>query len=147
MTTWRLESMWTRTLSTTISTRRPMGGLSTTRRRRTPETPHEHAHQGAGHEPADVGEERDASLGRGPAQAGHPVQELQAEPQPEDDQGGHPNELDEDPEEDERGDPGRRGQRDVSPERRRARARGPDERHAGGRVDQALRQRRDGSRG
>ena len=79
MTTWRLESMWTRTLSTTISTSPlrslgsslAMAGLSHAEPDRRPgrppsaarpDGPDDHADDQARHEAADVGKERDTAL-------------------------------------------------------------------------------------
>src|SRR5687768_17800724 len=78
--------MWTRTLSTTISTNpSSMGRLSHGAGAWTPaptEQPDGQPHRGAEHEPADVGEERDAALrGRGGhAERADAVDQLEDEP-------------------------------------------------------------------
>src|SRR5829696_2612111 len=102
MTTWRLESMCTRTLSTTISmsplrargSSLAMAGLSHAepggrpRRLRPAATPADRPdHETDGHacqEAADVGEDRDAASGARDAQRRHPVDQLEQEPQPQD---------------------------------------------------------------
>ena len=93
ITTCRLDSMWTRTLSTTISTSpssamadypMPAGAGG----RPGPEAAghEEPCDEGPGHEPADVGEERDAArVALDHAERGQPVDELEDEPEPEHD--------------------------------------------------------------
>src|SRR5215207_9490985 len=102
MTTWRLESMWTRTLSTTISTSSgsnggsslAMPGLSHARRAGRPAgTPaargrpraDDDAARHAGHEAPDMGEEGDAALGAGQPERAEPVDQLEDEPEAQDD--------------------------------------------------------------
>src|SRR6187402_1538729 len=117
MTTWRLESMWTRTLSTTISTNASsiVAGLSHGRRvrpadRRIPRVgpasaghgAHEQPDGGPEDEAADVREERDLDIDR--AERGQAVDELQDEPEGQDDERRHVDELVEEAQEHERGD-------------------------------------------
>src|SRR4051812_17455854 len=100
MTTWRLDSMWTRTLSTTISTRSfcargsslAMPGLSHAVPARRPpaagaERPDEEAHDDAGDEAADVGEERDLVASRRWTERPDTAQKLEDEPEHEDHDG------------------------------------------------------------
>src|SRR5689334_12514795 len=97
--------MWTRTLSTTISTSpfRARGSSLAMRRlshaepvrpgvaRPTPsDRAHDGAHDHAGDEAADVGEDRDARVDRrARAERHEPAQQLEPEPEHEDDQGRH----------------------------------------------------------
>src|SRR6187549_2888387 len=93
MTTCRLDSMWTRTLSTTISTSDTSGMAGiiprTSGRPGLGSTPVAQGEQeaggdDAGHEPSDVGEERHTALRPGEAQRCEPVDELQQEPEAQD---------------------------------------------------------------
>src|SRR6478672_2238258 len=107
ITTWRLESMWTRTLSTTISTSpSSMTGLSHAGRGHRPAHPgRDHddqpGHEGADDEATDVREERHAATVLDRAQVGQAVDELEDEPEPEDDHGRDVDQLVEEAEEDE----------------------------------------------
>src|SRR5512145_2885022 len=114
MTTWRLESMCTRTLSTTISTSVSsiVPGLSHGRRVR-PRTsrvtrrpidgraigappadrPDHQRDRHPEHEPADVGEERHPGPDPADAQRRQPVDELEDEPEGQDDERRHVDEL------------------------------------------------------
>src|SRR5512140_2768800 len=128
--------MWTRTLSTTISTSplRAVGsslamtGLSHAdpvgrrQRLRTPpraEPAHEEAGRDAGDEPADVLEQGDAAARARHAEGGHAIDQLEDEPEAEDDHRRDLQQLVEEAEEDERQDPGSRVENDVRPENRR----------------------------
>src|SRR6267378_2965489 len=108
MTTWRLESMWTLTLSTTISTSpSSMEGLSHGPRVRRPAHPSTDAdgdpgHHGSDQEAADVGEERDPAAGLDHAQRRQAVEQLEHEPEAEHDHGRDIDELVEEAEEDQR---------------------------------------------
>src|SRR6478672_8787909 len=105
ITTWRLESMWTRTLSTTISTSpSSMAGLSHGRwggrRRRGGRSmapggheQHDPGHDGADHEATDVGEERNAATALDGAERGRPVDQLEDEPEAQNDDRRHVDEL------------------------------------------------------
>src|SRR3954453_12300407 len=150
MTTWRLESMWTRTLSTTISTSpSSMPGLSHGRRCRRSrwgggpaaraDRHDQLGEQRAHDEPADVGEERDPT-GLHDAQRGEPVDELQDEPEAEHEDGGNVDELIEEAEEHERRDPSPREEDEVGAERCCDRARRTDRRDGRARVDGDLRE-------
>src|SRR3954468_10550241 len=78
ITTWRFESMCTRTLSTTITTRRPMGGLSHRAQcpaRTTPRTERQ-PDDNSECEPADVGKERHAAFGGLGAERGEAADQL-----------------------------------------------------------------------
>src|SRR6516162_7181160 len=148
MTTWRLESMWTRTLSTSISTSpSSMDRLSHGRRPGRPARPGPDREQDPGddspdQEPADVREHRNAAaLDR--TERRDPADQLEDEPEAEDDDRGHVDELVEEPEEDERRHPGAREHHEVRAERRGDRARRPDRRDRGRGVDGDLRQPRD----
>src|SRR5438093_1235264 len=155
MTTWRLDSMWTRTLSTTISTSPfqasgsslAMAGLSHAElvdrsdgARRTPaaepadEQPDDHAED----EPADVLEQGDASAGMADPERSEAVDQLEDEPEAEDDDGGDLEELVEEHEEHDRQDPCPWVQHEVGAEDRGDRARGPDDGRRRGRVDEDL---------
>ena len=105
--------MWTRTLSTTISTRPlalgsslAMAGLSHAdpagraqrRAAGTAEPRTTSPTSTPGDEPADVGEERDATTRAGVTEGGEAGHHLDQEPQPEDDDRGHLDELVEEPE-------------------------------------------------
>src|SRR3954470_11413874 len=147
MTTGRFESMWTRTLSTTISTRRSMAGLShrsggqsRTHPAASTRHPHDESDRRAGHEAADVGEERDVTRLR-PERCGA-ADELEHEPVAEDHEGRHLEQLVEDPEEDERQDPSAGPEDEVHAEDGGDRARCPHERCPRGRVDPDLGERR-----
>src|SRR5215212_6956811 len=101
ITTCRLDSMWTRTLSTTISTSpfRACGSslamleLSHAElverprrtRRRTAPGPDDGGHRGAGDEPADVGEECDAARRARSAEGRKAADQLKDEPEAEHD--------------------------------------------------------------
>src|SRR5439155_14634309 len=131
MTTWRLESMWTRTLSTTISmSPSAMPGLSHAGRAERPGSPGPEGDgdERAGDEAADVGEERDAALGIRPAERGDPVDELEDEPETQDEDRRDLDELVEEAQEHERQDPGARVQDEVRAERRGDRPRSADQR-------------------
>src|SRR5687767_14317762 len=142
MTTWRLESMWTRTLSTTISiSPSSMRRLSHGRwgdRPATAEPADDQPDERPEHEPADVGEERDPAADVGHAQRRDAIDELVHEPEHQHDHCGDVDELVEEPEEDERGDARPREQDEIGPERRRDGARGADGRDGRLRVDQDL---------
>src|SRR3954466_14704155 len=92
MTTCRLESMCTRTLSISISTSRAMWGLSRRSVTGSPagnaeaQEPHQQPDGDAEQEAADVREERHAALRRLGAEARESVQELEREPEAEDDE-------------------------------------------------------------
>src|SRR5688572_24806925 len=99
--------MCTRTLSTTISTSpSAMAGLSHGRRAQRPGPPaaaDQQRHDKARDEAADVGEERDSTLaGARQPQRGDPVDQLEDEPEAEDEQGRHLDQLVEESEEHER---------------------------------------------
>ena len=83
---------------------------------------HENADDDTEDEPADVGEERDATLRPGQAERADAVDQLEDEPEAEDDEGGHLDQLVEEAEEDERQDPGARKQHEVRAEDGRDRA-------------------------
>src|SRR3954449_72806 len=121
MTTWRLDSMWTRTLSTTISTSplrargssldmpglshaEPGGRPRGTRPTAPAERPHEQSDDGPEGEPTDVGEDRDAAVRVRDAERGDAVDQLEDEPQPEDEDRRHVQELIEEAQEHERQD-------------------------------------------
>src|SRR3954467_14339305 len=147
MTTWRFESMWTRTLSTTISTRRSMARLShrsggQSRPHPAPSTRHAHdeSDRRAGHEATDVGEERDVA-GLRPERRGA-ADQLEDEPVAEDHEGGHLEQLVEEPEEDERQDPGAGPEHEIHAEDGGDRPRSSDEGRRRGRIDPDLGQRR-----
>src|SRR5215207_5568521 len=99
MTTWRFESMWTRTLSICISTSPAMRGLSHRARteaspgRAGSDDPQQHADDEPEHEAPDVREERDTTLGGLRAEGREPAQELQPEPEAQDDERGHLEQL------------------------------------------------------
>src|SRR6187402_2800312 len=124
MTTWRLESMWTRTLSTTISTSpSSIDRLSHGPRLRRPAHPSTDAdrdlgHHGPDHEPADVGEEGHPAAGLDHAQRGQAIDQLEDEPEPEDDDRRDVDELVEEAEEDQRRHPGAREENEIGPQRR-----------------------------
>src|SRR5437762_786202 len=88
ITTWRFESMWTLTLSTTISTSRPISGLP--HRSAGPTRGARHAqyqpYDNAQRESADVGKERDPTLGGLGPERGHTADQLEDEPEPQDDE-------------------------------------------------------------
>src|SRR5258705_5881500 len=97
MTTWRLESMWTRTLSTPISTSpSSMAGLSHGRwhgRARWGSrsmSPARHRQHDPGHhcpddEATDMGEERHAAPALDDPQGRQPIDQLENEPEAQDD--------------------------------------------------------------
>src|SRR5436190_11855294 len=91
ITTWRLESMWTRTLSTTISTSpSSIVRLSHGRRRRWPAPPGRHGDgdpcdHGASDESADVGVERHPTSRLDRPELDQPIDELEHEPEAEHD--------------------------------------------------------------
>src|SRR4029079_5725129 len=128
MTTWRLESMWTRTLSTTISTSpSSMSGLSHTgpgrraRRGRGPPPPGPDGDDDLGQqrpddEPADMGEERDATR-LDDAERCQPVDALEDEPESEDEDRRHVDQLIEEAQEHERGHACPREEHEVRAER------------------------------
>src|SRR6266508_771129 len=124
MTTCWLESIWTRTLSTTISINgSAMGGLSHPASpgggvRAGTERPHGEPDGHSEDETTDVREERNPTAGRRRAQGGDPVEELEDEPEAQYDDGRHAHELVEKAEEDDRLDPGRRVEHEVGPQRR-----------------------------
>src|SRR5215203_2307032 len=104
MTTWRLESMWTRTLSTTISINSSsMVGLSHGRRGRrlggstaTPAPapgPHRHGHDDPEGEATDVREEGDPATDLVDAERGEAVDELEDDPEGQHDDRRHVDEL------------------------------------------------------
>ena len=93
-------------------------------------------------EAADVGEERDAALGLGDAQRGEAVDQLEHEPEAEDDDRRHLDELVEEAEEHERRDARPREQHQVRAQHRRDRAGRADRRDGRGRVDRDLGERR-----
>src|SRR6266542_6897358 len=113
--------MCTRTLSTTISTSRPMGRLS--------HRPGYRGRTGAAHQPddqaddepedetTDVGEECNPAAQRLATERGDAIDELQDEPEAEDDEGRDLQQLVEEAEEDQRQDPCSGEQRDVRSER------------------------------
>src|SRR4051794_3337792 len=103
MTTWRLESMWTRTLSTSISTSpSSMAGLShgrrcrrgrRSRRSRRPvparaDREHQPCDQRTHDEPTDMREDRHATRLDDPDR-GETIDELEHEPEAEDENGRH----------------------------------------------------------
>src|SRR6476620_9188903 len=124
MTTWRLESMWTRTLSTTISTSpSSIAGLSHGPWVRRPAHPpadgdRDLGQQGPDHEPADVGEERDAATGLDHAERRQPIEQLEQEPEAEHDDRRDIDQLVEEAEEDQRCHAGSREEDEIGPERR-----------------------------
>src|SRR5215212_4513093 len=142
ITTCRLDSMWTRTLSTTISTSpfRACGSslamleLSHAElverprrtRSRTTASPDDSSDCGAGNEPADVRKERDAARRAGSAEGRKAADQLENEPEAEHDDGRNLEELVEEPEEDEAEHARPRVQHDVRAEDRRDRPRGAD---------------------
>ena len=139
MTTCWLDGMWTRTLSTTISTSRPpWPDYPTAARpaRRLPQPPRRGAGRRRttsptsipGDEPADVGEDRDPAGHVVDAERGQAVDDLQDEPQAEDEDRRHLDELEEEAQEDERQDPGAREQHEVRAEHRGDRPRRADQR-------------------
>src|SRR5438309_2871216 len=162
MTTWRLESMWTRTLSTTISTS-PFSGCDSSlamarlshadpvrrpelpRRGPPPDRPHDEPDHDAGEEATDVLEDRDAAGRALDPERGDPVDQLEQEPEPEDDDGRHLEELVEEAEEDEREDPRPGVENEIGSEDGGDRPRCPDDRHLRRRRDRDLRQRGDSS--
>src|SRR5215210_4799344 len=106
ITTCRLDSMWTRTLSTTISTSPfracgsslAMPGLSHAEPSRRPgrpaasapsEGPDDDADEGARDESSDMGEERHLVPGRRRAERREAAQELENEPEDQDDDRRH----------------------------------------------------------
>src|SRR6266508_6840123 len=123
--------MWTRTLSTTISTSPSgMAGLSHARRSQRPGSPAPDDgpdHQ-ADDESADMGEEGDTPLGVRRSQRGDSVDQLEDEPEAQDDEGRHLDELVEEAEEDERQDSGPGKQHAVRAACRSARARRANQR-------------------
>src|SRR3954449_6312442 len=149
MTTWRLESMWTRTLSTSISTSpSSMAGLSHGRRcrrgrrgRRPVPTragrEHQPCDQGTHDEPADVRKDRHATRLDDPDR-GETIDELEHEPEAEDEDGRHVDELVEETEEDERRDARAWEEHEVGAERRGDGAGRADGRHRRRRVDRDL---------
>src|SRR5262245_20748905 len=140
MTTWRFESMCTRTLSTTISTSRPRPRLShrTQRLAVASPAPQDQADDDPQGGPADVGEERHAALRRLRPELPEAVDELQHEPEAQDQQGRDVDELGEEAEEDERHDASAWIEHEVGAERRGDRAGGADEGSRRGRVDGQL---------
>src|SRR4051812_33682091 len=138
MTTCRLDSMWTRTLSTTISTSpfRACGSslamlelshaelVERPRRTRcrTSAGPNDSGHCGAGDEPADVGEERDAARRARSAEGGEPADQLEDEPEAEHDDRGDLEQLVEEPEKDEAENARPGVQHDIRAEDRRDRS-------------------------
>src|SRR6476646_4284262 len=141
MTTWRLESIWTLTLSTTISTSpSSMAGLSHGPRVRRPAHPstdldRDLGHQRSHQEPADVGEECHPAAGLDHAQRCQAVEQLEHEPEAEHDDRRDIDQLVEEAEKDQRRHPGTREEHEVDTERRRDRPRGADRRDGGCRVD------------
>src|SRR3954451_8571214 len=159
MTTWRLDSMWTRTLSTTISTRpfcargsslamdrlshagpvgrpqRPFPRASAGPGQATDEQPHERT----GDEAGDVLEEGHAPAAAGHAEGGDAVDELEGEPQAQEDDRRALEELVEEAEEDERQHPSPRVQDDIRAEDRGDRPRRADHGRRGVRADHHLR--------
>src|SRR4051794_27897833 len=124
--------MWTRTLSTTISTRpSAMGGLSHGGRaeRPRPAATEDESGERAGDEAADVGEEGDAALRIARPERRRAVDELEDEPEAEHEQRRHLDELVEEAEEHQRQDPCPRIDHEVRPERGRNRPRRADQRH------------------
>src|SRR6478672_8597868 len=119
MTTWRFESMWTRTLSMTISTRPAITGLSHRLRRRLPSrrTRANDAQQDA----ADVREERHAAVRRASAERADAADQLEHEPEAQEDDRRDLEQLVEEAEEDQGQDARPREQHDVHAERRRDR--------------------------
>src|SRR5262245_16239909 len=110
MTTWRFESMCTRTLSMTISTRPVMLGLShrpgvrSAPHRTGPNEAQEQSDDHAQDEAADVGEEGHAPGRRVPAERADAADQLEDEPEAEEDQGRDLEQLVEEPQEHERQD-------------------------------------------
>src|SRR5215212_5012058 len=155
ITTWRLDSMWTRTLSTTISTspfracgsspaRRGLSHAEPGRRPRRPavpapsEGPDDEADEGARDESSDMREERHLVLGRRRSERREAAQELQDEPQDQDDDRRHLDQLIEEAEEHQRQDARSRIQDEIGAEDRRDRAGRSDQRGAGRRVREDL---------
>src|SRR6478735_4251812 len=149
MTTWRLESIWTLTLSTTISTSpSSIAGLSHGPRVRRPAHPsadgdRDLGQKGPDHEPADVGEEGDAATGLDHAQRRQPIEQLEHEPEAEHDDRRDIDELVEEAEEDQRRHPGTREEHEIGTECRRDRSGRADRRDRRGRVDGDLREARE----
>src|SRR4051794_20940520 len=135
--------MWTRTLSTTISTRpfRACGSslamlelshaelVERPRRTRcrTSTSPDDNGHGGACHEPADGGEERHAAPRARRAAGREPADQLEDEPEAEDDDRRNLEQLVEEPEEHEAENARSRVEHDVRAEDRRDRARRADD--------------------
>src|SRR6185436_16579398 len=147
--------MWTRTLSTTISTRPlraagsslamlglshagPAGRPEPAHRPRAADRPTDEPHDQPENEPADVGEEGDLRRGGLRAERGDPAQQLQDEPEPEQDDRRHLEQLEEEAEEHDRQDAGSRIQHEVRAEDRGDRARGADDRAVERWVDRDL---------
>ena len=139
--------MWTRTLSTTISTSpssidriipRPAG--SADRRIRPPMLTAIWAITAPDHEAADVGEERHPAAALDHAERGQAVDQLEHEPEAEHDDRRDVDELVEEAEEDERRHPGAREEHEVRAQRRRDRPGRADRRDRRGRVDGDLRE-------
>src|SRR4029079_5941160 len=148
ITTWRVESMWTRTLSMTISTRPVMTGLSHRPRRRLPSRrtrahdPQQDPDHDAQHGAADVREERDAAARRAAAERADAAHQLEHEPEAQEDDRRDLEQLVEEAEEHQGQDARAREKHDVHAERCRDRTGRADQRRGRLRVDDHLGQRR-----
>src|SRR5688500_2743928 len=137
--------MWTRTLSTTISTKSSaMAGLSHGGRshRAGPPAADRERDQQPRRETTDMGEEGHAAADPRFPEGGETGDQLEHEPEAQDQERRNLDELVEEAEEHERQDPRARIQDHVRPQRRGDRPRGADQRHRGARRDRDVSERR-----
>src|SRR4029078_8945629 len=124
MTTWRLESMWARALSTTISpSPSSIAGLSHGPWVRRPAHPsadgdRDLGQQSPDHEPSDVAKKRDAPTGLDHAERRQPIEQLEHEPEAEHDDRWDIDQLVEEAEEDQRCHPCSREEDEIGTKRR-----------------------------